>query len=263
MRGEDAKNKEYEMNRLFNIIALAVLTCLLFVPVAGAGWMDKLENMGEEAGIVSGASAALTDEEIVAGLKDALRVGADNTVSFLGRPGGYLNHEAVRIPLPEHMDPAAKVARTIGKGELVDEFVTSMNRAAEQAAPEALDVFLDTISGMTFKDARKILNGPDDAATRYFERNTSEELTRRFMPIVKEATNEVGATRKYKNFTEGMGPAGEVLDTDAMDLDAYVTDKALDGMFFVLAREEKKIREDPAARTTEILQKVFGAASGQ
>ncbi|WP_029898471.1 DUF4197 domain-containing protein [Desulfohalovibrio reitneri] len=234
-----------------------VLVVLLLAASAWAGWMDKLKEAGEETGLIE--SAGLSTEETVEGLKEALRVGVDRAVGFLGQPGGYLNHEDVRIPMPDSLQSAADVARTMGKDEVVDEFVVSMNQAAERAVPEAVDVFTDAIKQMTFDDAKKILKGPDDAATRYFERTSSDDLTARFLPIVDEATDEVGVTRKYKNFTESLGPATSLMDMKALDLDGYVTEKGLDGLFLTLAREEKKIRENPAARTTEILKKVFGS----
>ena len=253
----------------FKWLPAALAALLILVPAAQAGWMDKLESLGEESGVLkegeeSGiltdtTSAALTNDEMVAGLKQALQVGLDNAVSFLGQPGGYLNHEAVRIPMPEHMQTAAKVARTMGKEQLVNDFVASMNRAAEKAVPEALDVFTGAVKKMSISDAKKILNGPDNAATEYFRKNTSGELTDRFMPIVEKATNSIGVTRKYKDMTEGLGPATAMLDMQAADLDAYVTDEALDGLFYMVAQEEKKIRENPTARTTELLKKVFGS----
>jgi hypothetical protein len=226
---------------------------------ARAGWMDTLKEAGKEAGLLE--SSGLSNDEMIEGLKEALSVGVDRAVNFLGQPGGYLNHETVRIPMPDSLQNGAKVARTLGKDELVDDFVVSMNQAAERAVPEAVEVFTDAIREMTFEDAEKILNGPDDAATRYFERTSSDDLTARFLPIVDKATDEVGVTRKYKDFTDSLGPATNLMDMRALDLDAYVTEKGLDGLFLVLAREEKKIRENPAARTTEILKKVFGSES--
>lgn len=249
-------------NRYSCFIAAVLAACLLSASWAGAGWLDSLRNLGKESGVISGGSA-LTSDEIVSGLKEALKVGVDNAVSFLGQSGGYLNHEDVRIPMPASLQKAESLARTLGQDELADEFVVSMNQAAERAVPEALEVFTKAIKQMNFEDAKKILDGPEDAATRYFENKSRDDLTYRFMPIVERATNEVGVTRKYKNFTGSLGPAAGLMDTPALDLDAYVTDKALEGLFYVVANEEKKIRENPAARTTEILEKVFGAAAGE
>jgi hypothetical protein len=241
---------------------IAVITglalCLALTVSAGAGWLDKLKDAGQSAGLISGDSGGLTNDEMIAGLKEALKVGVDNAVSLLGRSGGYLNNADVRIPMPENLQKTASLARTLGQDELVDEFEISMNQAAERAAPEAVEVFTNAIRQMTFEDAKAILNGPDDAATRYFERTASDDLTARFLPIVEQATSEVGVTRKYKKMTGSLGPATMLMDTSALDLDAYVTEKGLDGLFFVLAREEQKIRQDPAARTTDLLRKVFG-----
>jgi hypothetical protein len=151
---------------------------------------------------------------------------------------------------------------------LADEFVTTMNHAAEQAVPEAAGVFADAIKGMSIEDARAILTGTNNAATQYFRRTTETNLFAEFLPIVKQATDQTGVTSAYKQLmakTEGANSFGSfgrsLLGTESMDVDAYVTNKALDGLFVMVAAEEKSIRENPAARTTALLQKVFGAAT--
>jgi len=249
--------------RMFHTAILTLALGLFLVSAAGASWLDRLKQAGEDAGLVSGGSTALTNDEMIAGLRQALTKGVENAVSLLGRSGGYLNNPQVRIPLPENLQKTASVARTLGQGELVDQFELSMNQAAERAVPEAIDVFKDAIAQMTIDDAKAIVNGPDDAATRYFERTASADLTARFLPLVEEATDEVGVTRNYKNLTGSLGPATMLMDEKALDLDAYVTQKGLDGLFTMLAAEEKKIRDDPAARTTELLRKVFGKTSAE
>lgn len=238
------------------------LTCLVATP-ACAGWLDTVQQAGEQTGLLERSAAeSLSRSEIVQGLKAALDKGVDNAVDFLGRPGGYLDHKAVRIPVPDELATAASLARAAGQGERVDAFVASMNRAAEKAVPEAVEVFTAAISQMSFADARKILDGPDDAATKYFRRTSETELTERFAPIVDQATDAVGVTRAYKNLTSALGPGAAAAESFAPDLNAYVTDKALDGLFHKIAQEEKKIRENPAARTSELLKKVFGATNG-
>ena len=132
-----------------------------------------------------------------------------------------------------------------------------MNRAAEQAVPVAADVFSDSVREMSIDDARKILTGPDDAATRYFEKTSSDTLKQKFLPIVKSATNSVGLTASYKNLVGKLGPMSSFINTESLDLDNYVTDKAMEGLFLIVAREEKKIRENPVERTTDLLKKVF------
>lgn len=206
----------------------------------------------------SGAAAAGPGElEIAQGLKEALAVGTERAVARVGvRDGFWLNRD-VNIPLPESLRKVEKTLRTFGQSRLVDEFHLSLNRAAEAAAPEAAAIFGDAIRAMTLGDARQILNGPDNAATEYFRGRTQGALALRFRPIVAKATASVGATRKYKDL------AGKVAKIapgyEMQDLDAYVTDRALAGLFTTLAAEELRIRRDPAARTTELLRRVFGS----
>jgi hypothetical protein len=211
----------------------------------------------ELAGVLESAGApALAEHEIAAGLKEALAVGTERAVARVGvRDGFWLNRD-VNIPLPESLRKVEKTLRTFGQGRHVDEFHLSLNRAAEAAAPEAAAIFGDAIRTMTLADARKILDGPNDAATAYFRGRTHGALALRFRPIVAKATAGVGATRKYKELSAKV--AKVMPGYELQDIDAYVTDKALAGLFRTLAVEELKIRRDPAARSTELLKKVFG-----
>jgi hypothetical protein len=194
-------------------------------------------------------------------LKEALGNGLDYAVTNLGREGGFLQNSLVRIPLPESLAPVERTLRTLGQGQWVDEFQTTLNRAAEKAVPEAAGVFVNALKQMTLADAEKILRGSDTAATDYFRQATETNLSERFLPIIKEATARTGVTSAYKRMTERAGPiiGQAILGPEAADLDQYITHKALDGLFLKVAEEEKLIRQNPAARTSELLRKVFGA----
>jgi uncharacterized protein DUF4197 len=205
------------------------------------------------------ATASLDPRTAADGLKEALGVGTGRSVDLLGRPDGYLKNLDVRIPMPEKLHVVDRGLRTVGRNDLVDEFVTSMNRAAEAAAPLARSVFLDTIKQMTFQDAMTIVRGKDHEATDYLRANAGPRLDTLFRPIVAQQLDHVGATR---TFDAMMGRASTLplVGRSAFDLDAYVTGKALDGLFLMIGREEEKIRKDPVARTTDLLKTVFGAA---
>jgi len=205
------------------------------------------------------AGAGLDSKTAAAGLKEALGAGTTRSVAFLGRPDGYLKNLDVRIPMPERLQFMENGLRTIGRGDLVEEFVTSMNRAAESAAPLARDVFLDTIKNIGFEDAMKIVRGKDHEATDYLRTNAGAKLGTLFRPIVADQLGRVGATRSFDAMMKRASKlpfAGK----STFNLEVYVTDKALDGLFLMIGREEEKIRKDPVARTTDLLKKVFGAA---
>lgn len=201
----------------------------------------------------------LSDNDISGGLKEALSKGVSSAVRSLGREDGFFRNVRVKIPLPKSLQKIEKVVRAAGQGRAVDEFVLSMNRAAEKAVPVAMDVFVDAIKKMTFDDARQILfSGKNDAATQFFRRTSEETLRLKFRPIVEEFTAKTGVTQKYKSMIGKAGFAAQFLGKDATDLDGYVTQKALDGLFMLIADEEAKIRRDPLGRTTSLLRKVFG-----
>ena len=206
------------------------------------------------------ANTTLTDDEITGGLKEALAKGVRFAVDSLGKEDGFLKDARVKIPLPTSLQRVEKALRIAGQNKLVDDFVLSMNRAAEKAVPVAVDVFVDAIKQMTFTDVKNILfSGKDDAATQFFRRTSEETLRGKFRPIVEKFTAETGVTQKYKSMIGKLGFAASFLGKDATDLDGYVTQKALDGTFFMVAEEERKIRKDPIGRTTDLLKKVFGS----
>jgi len=209
--------------------------------------------------VSSPAGATLDSRTAANGLKEALGVGTSGSVDLLGRPDGYLKNVDVRIPMPEKLHVVDTSLRTIGKGNLVDEFVTSMNRAAETAAPLARSVFLDTIKQMGFADALKIVRGKDHEATDYLRANAGPKLDTLFRPIVAEQLDKVGTTRSFDAMMSRASTL-PLAGRSAFNLDAYVTGKALDGLFLMIGREEEKIRKDPVARTTDLLKTVFGAA---
>jgi hypothetical protein len=205
-----------------------------------------------------GVNQGLTEEDIVKGLKQALEIGTNNAIALVSRNNGYFKNPEIKIPLPDNVQKAEKFIRGIGFSRQVDDFELSMNRAAERAAPKAKAIFWDAIKNMSFSDARSILSGPEDAATSYFRQKTSPLLHSDFKPIVNQAMSEVGVTRTYQSVEQKMRPL-PFIGSMSVDLDEYVTDKALDGLFLMLAEEEKKIRQDPAARVTVLLKKVFGS----
>lgn len=201
----------------------------------------------------------LSDSKISLGLKEALSKGVNFAIDNLGVEDGFFKNAEVKIPLPKSLKSVAQVARYAGYRDRVDNFELAMNRAAEKAVPVAKDVFVDAIRQMTFTDAKNILfSGEDDAATQYFRRTSEETLRGKFRPIVEKFTDETGVTQSYKAMVDKAGFMATFIGNDAKDLDGYVTEKALDGLFYMVAVEEKKIRKDPIGRTTKILQEVFG-----
>jgi hypothetical protein len=208
-------------------------------------------------GLGIGQQSGLSDAKIGSGLKEALKVGTENTVNLTGRLDGYFLNQAIKILMPEKLRNLEKGLRAVGYGPQIDDFVLSMNRAAEQAAPFAKEIFWDAIGEMTFEDARKILSGHETAATDYFKGKTTDKLTAAFKPVVDKAMNEVGVTRQYKDLV-GRFQAIPFVKSESFDIDHYVVTKALDGLFHVLGEEERKIRTNPAARVTDLLKEVFG-----
>jgi hypothetical protein len=196
-------------------------------------------------------------QDMAAGLKEALAVGTGNAVQTLSKSNGYFGDAAAKILLPEKMQKAAEVLKKAGYQKEVDEFVLSMNRAAEQAAPKAKPIFEDAVKKMTFEDAQKIMKGSNTAATDYFKAKTSPQLTEAFKPVVADSMNQAGTTRSYKALTDRYNSMVPFAKMDSFDLDSYVTKKSLDGMFLKVGQEEAKIRTNPAARTTDLLKKAF------
>jgi hypothetical protein len=209
------------------------------------------------ATVVLIASATAGAQDMAAGLKEALAVATGKAVQTLSKSNGYFGDAAVKILLPEKMQKAAEVLKKAGYQKEVDDFVLSMNRAAEQAAPKARPIFEDAVKQMTFDDAQKIVKGNNTAATDYFKAKTSARLTEAFKPVVADSMNQAGTTRSFKALTDrynALVPFGKM---DNFDLDGYVTGKSLDGMFLKVGQEEAAIRTNPAARTTDLLKKVF------
>lgn len=240
------------------LLSGVLLAALSWVTPSPAQWKKLLEQAVGGDSAADAARAGLSHEDVVAGLKEALARGAETAVATLGRSDGFLGNAAVRIPLPAPLQPVERVLQAVGQQRYSDEFVATMNRAAERAVPEAGAILGDAIREMSVADARRILNGPDDAATQYFREVGSPRLTARLRPIVSKATARAGVTQSYKALVDGAGGAARLVSADAIDLDGYVTARTLDGLFLVIAAQEKRIRQDPAARTSELLAKVFG-----
>ena len=201
--------------------------------------------------------APLNEETVTAGLKEALEIGTGRAVNTLSAEGGFGASDVLRIPIPENLETMASRLRSVGLGDQVDRFEDQMNSAAEQAAGLAIDVFAGAIRDMSIQDAFGILNGPQNAATMYFRDRTEVELTSRFSPVVDDVMQELGVVRVYEDLINRYNAIPLVRPVQ-FDVQAYVVDQTLDGMFTTLASEEQRIREDPIARTTQLLQRVFG-----
>jgi hypothetical protein len=204
-----------------------------------------------------GNESGLSDSKVASGMKEALRVGTDNTVKLTGRRDGYFANEAIKILMPNSLRPAEKGLRAVGYGAKIDGFILSMNRAAEAAAPAAKKIFSDAILSMSFDDARKILSGGDTAVTDYFKGKTSTQLAAAFRPAVEKTMSENSVTQQYNDLL-GQVQSIPFMKSQKMDITQYVVSKALDGLFYTLGQEERKIRKDPVARTTSLLKDVFG-----
>jgi hypothetical protein len=241
------------------LLALAGLT----LPMAAhsqAEWLKKGQDLlGKDVLGKGGASGSgLSQIEIGEGLCEALRIGSSNVVSDLGRTDGFYGVSDVHIPLPGALGKVQKALKLAGQSGLTDDLEQRMNRAAEAAVPKAKDAFVDAIDAMTIDDAHKILSGPNDSATRYFESKMTPRLTDDFTPIVNQELAASGAVKAYDNTMGEYAKLPFVPDAKA-NLSGYVVEKALDGVFLYLAREEAAIRDNPAARTTGLLRKVFGS----
>lgn len=245
------------------IIITAVI--LTITSISHAGWFDDLVDSGkdkidevQENNASTAVTSALSNEDIVAGLKEALNKGASYAVDSLGKTDGFLKNTDVKIPMPEKLGKVESILRKAGKEKYADGFVTTMNRAAESAAPLTLNIIKQGITDMSINDAKNILQGPDDAATQYLKKSGSDKLKAKISPIVKEATSKAGVTSVYKKMYSKLGYAGKYINMEDYNIDNYVTQKTMDGLFTMIAKEEKKIRDNPAARTTDILKSVFG-----
>jgi hypothetical protein len=204
------------------------------------------------------SSAKLSDTNIGAGLKEALSVGIKNTIALLGKNDGYFANQAVKVLLPDGIKKMEPALRSIGLGPKLDEFTLSMNRAAEKAAPQAADIFSSAITDMSFDDVQKIFKGGNNAATDYLKAKTSEQLLAKFAPVVQKAMDDYAVTKKSEEIlskAQTLPFVGRY--ATSIDINKYVSSKALDGLFKVLGQQEEKIRTDPAARVTSLLKDVF------
>ena len=250
---------------MLKVIALVIAATTLALPASAQSWSDLTKGVVNEVtkqvtgegGSTSGMMG-LSTEDITAGLKEALRIGSEKVVSQVGQADGYLGDPAIHIPLPDTLKTVHETLSKFGFGALTQDVETRINRAAETAAPEARDVFVQSIQSMTLDDAKKILEGPDDAATQYFQRTMSAPLTERFTPIVERSLAQVGAVQAFDQMISQYKTVPFVPDVKT-DLTAYAVSKALEGLFHYMAAEEAAIRTNPAARTTDLLKKVFAS----
>jgi hypothetical protein len=239
------------MRKMSLVVAAVLITAMVHQAHA-----DLLGNVLKGVKLPGGSQDSLDNDTVTSGLKEALSVGTRSAVTSVSRTDGYFGNEVIKILMPEKIRNVAEVLRKIGYQKQVDEFVLAMNRAAEKAAPMATDYFVGAIKEMTVDDGRKILSGGNTAATDYFKSKTSNKLYTAFKPTVKESMDQAGVTRAYKNMMSSYDSVPFV-KSESLDVDHYVTTKALDGLFYMVGQEEQKIRTNPAARTTDLLKKVF------
>lgn len=209
------------------------------------------------AASVQAQTAAPADNMLAAGFKEALSMGAKKAVEMVSRPDGYFGNQAIKIPLPENMKMVADTLAKAGMQKQVDEFTLSMNRAAEKAAPQAASIFGDAIKNMSFEDVNTIYSGGDTAATEFFKDKTSGKIFTAFKPVISSSMGQEGTTALFNKLMTAYNTMPLVPKT-SVDIEEYVTNKAIDGLFTMVGMEEKKIRTDPAARTTDLLKSVFG-----
>lgn len=200
----------------------------------------------------------LTQQDTATAMKDALTQGAQLAVSELGKPGGFSNNPDVRIELPGKLGSAARTLKMMGMGSQITALENSMNQAAEAAVPQAQSILVNAISRMSLIDAKGVLTGGNDSATQYLERSSREEIRALFLPVVKQATDQVGVAQQYNTFASQAAGFG-VVDANATSVESYVTEKALDGLFEMIAQQEATIRSDPTAAASNLARKVFGA----
>jgi hypothetical protein len=244
------------MKTIWLVLALTAAT-------THAAFFDFLK--GKSSDTNSAALSALSQGQVTDGLKQALGKGVQTAITNLARPGGFLSNAQVRIPMPEKLHSVEKALRAMKQDKYADEFVATMNHAAEQAVPQALPIFTEALKSMNVDDAKKLLSGGNDSATQFFKGKGEKQIQEKMLPVIKEATEKTGVTSSYKKLLDqASGGANSFLgklniNTASLDVDSYVTQKASDGLFKMIAEEEKRIRENPQARTTELLRKVFGA----
>lgn len=226
---------------------------------------DAIKSTGNTSSATTSTSAnstggvsSLTDSEANGGLKQALTQGVDKAVSSLGAADGFFGNKEVKIPLPKSLKKIEKGMKLMGMGKQSDELILKMNRAAEAAVPEAKALLVGSIKQMTLADAKAILTGPQDAATQYFKKTTSTQMREKFLPIVQKATENVQLAASYNKYAD-MGSQFGVVKKEDANIEQYVTNKALDGVYFMIAKEEAAIRKDPLGQASNLLKKVFGS----
>ncbi len=250
--------------RLLVVCVTLVMLAVLFASVARAeerSWWQRGAEILRDVSTTQATGSAggsLATGDLVAGLREALQVGTGRVVEQLGAAGGFSQDPTIRIPLPESLQPVRKALGAVGMDGMMTDLENRLNIAAEQATPRAKELFLDAISDMNVEDAQKIYSGPADAATRYFEQRMSGPLAAEMQPVIEDALSQAGAVQMYDQVMGQYGQLPFMPDVKA-DLQAHVTQKGMDGIFHYLAQEEAAIRQNPAKRTTELLQKVFGA----
>ena len=237
----------------------AYLTLLLCISGL-SGCLATLDEISRQANdlVRANSESSPTQSEMAIAIRQALSQGINNAISFIGKTDGFNSNQLIRIAAPADLQKTEKILRKVGQGKYVDQFVLTLNRAAEKAVPNATSIFANAITKMSIQDALQIIQGPQDSATQYFRRSAEQELQSSFKPAVQQATSQVGATQAYKKMIGKAGIFGNYISADAKDIDGYITGKAVDALFIYIAEEEKKIRENPVARTTDILKRVFG-----
>ena len=239
------------------------LTLVLLVSVVSANAQTK-DIFGSIKKTISGGSgngSSLSSSDIIAGLKQALTLGAEKSADRLSATNGFLNDKAVEILLPEQAQKVEKTLRGLGMGKLVDDAIASMNHAAEDASKSAAPIFVNAIKTMTVTDGLQILQGPDTSATAYLRKSATPELTKAYMPVIDSALQKTGATKYWKDVFDTYNKLPTTFSKVDPDLSSYVTQKAINGIFHYVAQEEILIRKDPAAQVTALLKKVFGGKS--
>jgi hypothetical protein len=258
--------KGIKMKLQSKIASSVLLITAIYSSSTSADWGSFFEDLTTTgAEILSNdaantpASTALDYNTIVSGLKEALEIGTRQAIDNVSKPNGYLSNQLIHIAMPPQMEQVGGLMRKFGLGSQADAFEQSMNKAAENAAPEATNIIVNAIKNMSIKDANSILQGPDNAATEYFKTQTTENLTNLFRPTINNSLNKVGTTKYYNELTSKVAAVPLVGKTVDLDLPDYVTEQALNGLFAMIAVEEKKIRDNPAARTSDLLKQVFSS----
>lgn len=240
-------------------IRVAIIVSLLLISIptySAAGLMDWLKQTTGQL-----RSTKLSETKVADGLREALRVGINNAVAMTGKVDGFFGNDAIKILLPEKVQLLGNGLRMIGMGNKVDEFVLSMNRAAEHAAPHAREIFIDAIMDMSFDDAMAIYNGSETAATDYFRDKTHDRLVDVFLPHARKSLDQFDVTKQYRALTSQFQKLPMSSRLPSLDVEQYVVGKTVDGLFYVLAEEETRIRTQPSARVTKLLQEVFNKSN--